>query len=573
MPSIKSLGRLASVIAVCAVSQPALCAVEVEAGANETTAASEVNSQGVVLESQTELKTPAGSLRVQQFQLKNFTPYPQLGWTQAWVSDYLADIIKNQGPFFTPDELYQVARGLSVEMKKAGLMFSRAVISEQKVIDGIIEIIVEPGVLGEVVVLNAQRTKPETLARPFIEHLQKPALRPDLDQALMQVDYLPGLDVFGFFSVTGTPGVSRLNLKVIEERAWTAKIGADSYGNEATGKERASANLKLLNPTGLGDTFSLGVSRSFEYPGTFDGFVGYSIPLGADYQPLAFNFSSSDFDLGTGFEELKIFGQALTLGAQYTHEITNWPVRYQLTTGVQLQKSKIDSEFFSDIFQRETQVASVNVGGSRHKRINKNLAQSGRLNFVAGQAKETTPIPGSATQTRDADETFVIAQAGYNFERLTDLTTMPRSTALDVQVFYSPDRLPAIQQMSLAGAQGVRSLESGFFSVDQGVLLAYEYQTPLIQSIPYIKPFVFADLGYGIRLNNGQTEDQTGQFIGVGLGFTGSKGRLSYRYEFGQTVQLDFSGGDLSIDALNALNNDKPSNHTFSISYQLREYQ
>ena len=76
-------------------------------------------------------------------------------------------------------------------------MFSRAEIPEQDITDGVVQLYIRPGVLGEVAVLNAQRTQSSVLARPFMKLLQKPALRITLDQALKRLEFLPGLDVFG----------------------------------------------------------------------------------------------------------------------------------------------------------------------------------------------------------------------------------------------------------------------------------------------------------------------------------------------------------------------------------------
>jgi len=507
-------------------------------------------------------------MTVRRFELANFQAQPKLGWTQAVVDELLARALERQNEFSLA-ELDAVAQSLSVRMKQLGLMFGRASIPDQQISNDTVLIEFEQGKLGEVVVMDAQRIQPAVLARPFKPLLQQSAVRQELDDAILHLDYLPGVEVFGFFSVTEEPGVARLNLRVMEEAGWSASIGTDNYGNAVVGQERLFANLSILNPSGWGDQLGLKIGRSYSQPGFFDGAVEYSIPLGRAFAPLRFSLSNSDYELGQGFEMLEVFGRSTSASLGFVQSIDYWPSRYSWFGQVGKTISKVDSTLSSEDFFSENDVVDLKFGATWYYALSERLQQSLRGSATFGTSEVLTQPNGQLSR---ADNTFSMLELGYQL-----LLTPKRATASSVNsglkftTRFSQDLLPAVNRLGFGGVDGVRGLDSGFFSADNGVLGTIWYGSKLWAEHLPGQLQLFTDFGQGTRFANESTFDQTAQFASVGVGWRFTQGPWDLRTDLGKVIHLDFDRGGLSVEDQQQLNDQRPAAVFFSLAYTFEE--
>lgn len=518
--------------------------------------------------------SPVQRVRVDQFDLVQFKPAPDLGWTQARVTDFLDEQLRAKNNLFTLAELEILARQLSIQMKQAGLMFSRAQIADQEITNNTVQILFEDGVLGEIVVMDAQRTQPKLLVRPFMRHLQHTAVRDELDQALYQLDRLPGVDVFGFFSFTETPGVSRLNLRVVEETSWSALLHTDNYGSEALGRERLHATLDILNMSGWGDKLKLNIGRSLSQPGFFEGFAQYTLPVGPAYQPLRFLISHSDFNLGQGFEDLEIFGTSTLANMNYAYSLGFGPGTLTLDAGVSLSHAKIDSLFYSSAFLRESEVFTTNFGVNFTNLLASSLSQQVSAGVRVGQSEERSVVENVGQVIVDSD--FVATDAQYSLRYFHEPSKQPRVTSLVLEAFSSSDPMPSISQTGFGGRYGIRGLPTGYFSADEGALLHFHHDSLLWPTSWPGNLHFFADAGLGRRLAEdditANMPAQTAQFASAGFGYSWQKGAFRVSYEFGKLLHAELEDETATPEALASFADNLPSRHYLSLSYDLGEH-
>ena len=510
-------------------------------------------------------------IEVNQFELVQFKPQQALGWTKETVTQFLDEQFKNEKNLFSMQELELLARQLSIQMKQAGLMFSRAQVPEQEIKNKTVQIVFEDGLLGEVVVMDAKRTKPKLLVRPFLPFLQTTAVRSDLDQALYQLDRLPGLDVFGFFSVTDTPGLSRLNLRVVDEFSWSAFAHTDNHGSESVGRERFYATLDLLNFTGWGDQLKLNVGRSYSQPGFFDGYAQYTLPVGPGYNPLRFLISNSDFNLGQGFASLEVFGQSTLASVQYEHNLSPYVKGWSTSIGGSLSESKIDSVFYSDLFFRDSSVAVLSAGLHYSNVLTDNMSHHWRNSVRFGNVDETSVDEDGTPVQKTSDFTFL--SMAYRVQYFQDKSANPKLSSLNFELFGANNQMPSVEQQGFGGFNGIRGLPTGYFSADQGALVHLSHDIGYWPDAFSGRLSVYADGGWGHRLDRRDEPAQTAQFASVGVGYGFAWHKIQFRYDFGKVVHVNLSSDGAPQDSLDGFNSNKPSRHYFSLSYDLGQFK
>lgn len=163
----------------------------------------------------------------------------------------------------------------------AGYFLAVAFVPAQEPSDGEVELAVLPGVLGDVVVTGGDA---DLVGARFADALGEPVTEDGIARRLYQLNQLPGLKTQAAFEPGAETGETRLNLDVIEQRAWSAKILADNHGDDATGNERLTVLASWLNPRGAGDVLDFGLLQTVNPGNQTYGFVGYHTPLAGAHE-------------------------------------------------------------------------------------------------------------------------------------------------------------------------------------------------------------------------------------------------------------------------------------------------
>ena len=132
-------------------------------------------------------------------------------------------------------EIEEVAAAVQAHYRSAGYLLAVAYVPTQEVADGVVELAVLPGLLGEVVVSGANS---ELIASRFYGAIGEPVTEDAIAGRLYRLNTLPGLQAQAAFEPGSEVGETRLNLDVVQERSWSARMTADNYGHPATGDQR-----------------------------------------------------------------------------------------------------------------------------------------------------------------------------------------------------------------------------------------------------------------------------------------------------------------------------------------------
>src|SRR5690606_392139 len=244
-------------------------------------------------------------LNVKEFRVQGIIEYPELGITRekiieqveairfdmmaenkllesgytldelGEVSDLIAEIEKStEGQHVGPLEVQRLVflireqrrqRGITLGMietvantitryyRERGFILAKAYIPEQHVRDGVVNLTLLLGELGEVEVHNNDDYSDWMIKRAFSGDLAEPVLSSRIEEKLFLISDLPGLSAQGFFGPGSQVGDTKLNVNVLSGRWYEATIRSDNHGSARTGEYRVYLGGIWNNPTGTGD--------------------------------------------------------------------------------------------------------------------------------------------------------------------------------------------------------------------------------------------------------------------------------------------------------------------------------
>ncbi len=162
------------------------------------------------------------------------------------------------GRQLTLADLEALAARITAKYRARGYLLARAYVPAQDIANGVVEIAVSEGRIGQVHVNGARRYDPA-----FLQAHVQPDSDPPLFEArsfergLLLLNDLPGLEVKSTLAPGALAGTTDIVLDVEKERLVTAAIEANNYGSRETGYERFGLSLNVNNPFGWNDTFGI----------------------------------------------------------------------------------------------------------------------------------------------------------------------------------------------------------------------------------------------------------------------------------------------------------------------------
>src|SRR3546814_8988667 len=130
----------------------------------------------------------------------------------------------------------------------------------QEVCDGVVEISVVEGRLGQVTVqVDPKAPIDEARVRAMLAPLQpgQPLHRERYERAMLLPSDLPGLRVQSAIEPGLEPGTTDLTVQIAPGDRVRASVELDNYGTREVGRERLGGTLRWASPTGPGDNLDL----------------------------------------------------------------------------------------------------------------------------------------------------------------------------------------------------------------------------------------------------------------------------------------------------------------------------
>ncbi len=455
------------------------------------------------------------SIRVNKFRLRGFTAMPRLGITEKNVHLALQQWLKEDRGLATFESLQNIADKLTGFYRESGLTFHRAILPPQEVKRQTVTIRIITGKLADVQVRGQKNYSARQLNKSFKGLINHPVVKGDIEEALLLLNDSPGIETFAYFSKAKGRGRTRVNVKVTQEKNWQGSLRTDNYGSDSTGLYRTTARLSWLNPSGAADQLDLGVMQSIEPENNTYGSLSYNIPFFSPRFILSMRLSNNSFDVGDGFESLKLSGDNKNSHMELSYKARR-SYEGDRTFGLYLDNkvSTIGSEVISGLLDDEEKTVAAGIYWRTSSSFFSNqIAQSTSIDLYSGQY--------DSQLNNINQQSFNKTSVSYNLvlRILQSQSWLANSLSVAVRGQYSAEKLPSFEQFALSGPFAVRAVESGFFSADRGAIATAQWYWQLPRnSYLSIRPYVFMDRAVGEQLDSQSSISNKSDIQGQGFG-------------------------------------------------------
>ena len=476
----------------------------------------------------------------------------------------IAEIKITGGTVFTAQELQQLARPLEgkkvkiSELKKVatkitnkylqqGYITSRAILPQQEVTNGIVEIKIIEGSIANIQIEGNNRLK-ESYLRDRLELGTNSPVR--VDNLEGQLQLLRSNQTIKNIEANLQPapgeGESSLVVEVDEASPWLYGAEINNYSTVATGAERLGISLGSRNLTGNSDSLIFGFTQALSANSqSYSG--SYSIPLNAKDGTLQLRTSINRNEIvGEDFEDLNLEGDSELYEVSFRQPLTRTLQKeFAVSLGFSYQESR---DFFNGVALNQTNRTSViKFGQDYTKRDVKGVwafRSQFNLGFDGSDENEDVLIAGD-----DFPDDVFISWLGQT-QRLQRINP-DNLLIIQADLQLTPNTLSPSEQFVIGGAQSVRGYRQNARLGENGFRLSIEDRITLIKNKaeqPLFQIAPFADLGV---VGGDSTEDIDNNFLaGIGLGLISEPiPGLSLRLDYAPPlVDLEETGDNIQED-------------------------
>ena len=404
----------------------------------------------------------------------------------------------------TVAELEQAAAKVTDYCRQQGYTVATALIPQQNVQDGTVELRIFLGTLGKVVIDNTSRLNADTAAA-FAAVLQPGSyVRTNrIETVLNDFNDLPGISAAGILSAGEEIGSTDLTITVSDSKAAESIIYTDNYGGKYSGRYRYGFQTTLNDPGRTGDKIFAGGLLSNEDLHNYN--FGYEMPLGSRGTRLGISYSLMDYTLGDYFAVLDAVGRAKTLSI------------YASTPLVNTSREHLSVIYGYDNRQLKDEMRSFGELGSSKKHTD--MLHGGVVGNHRGSASVTGYSALYYWGRLGYDDAGEASTEGSFSKFTTDVNHIRRlgntvNLHLNFHSQLGSRDLDGSEQFSLGGADGVRAYPQGEASGDSGYQATAElrYATP----VPYLSLAAFTDWGeVTLSKSYGQHRNLAGWGVGI----------------------------------------------------------
>ena len=492
------------------------------------------------------------TITVHQFVIDNFEAYPHQQITLDTINAVFATWQNKLGKQLTMQQIHGISDEITRLYRANGLMLARSLVPPQKITDGIVHLRLEPGILSEIVVSGQQQTRGDIISRPFQPLLRGVVKKQEVEAALAQVDGLPGLDAFSYFSAGDLPGETRINVKVLKEEKnpTQTNLRFDNFGNKSTGEYRLLGDVQVGNIYGFGERYQLGVLQSLAADSSTLGYLYGSFPFFHAFWRQSIYVSNSQFQLGDDFKILDISGRGheAHLSWQYDNFLRHQP-KFEISLGDYV--NRIESEVVGSAVNRDQHVVDLQLS-ARKSWPGERQQYSLQTIWIGGH--QSGQVDGmdadySAIELNTFGQ-WLLSQADKNKSWRLGNWFLDSS----LRLLWSDQSLPNHAQLVLAGPSVNRGFLSGVATADQGFAWQTNLYSPLILTSPQLQPYLFVDISGGKRFGLDSNAAQVAidnQLISLGLGVqTQFNAAFTFNLSWGYGVRYDSKVNGETTDLL-----------------------
>ena len=480
--------------------------------------------------------TPETKISVRQIEVVGNTVLPQ--------SELQKIIQPLEKQTVSVKELIAATNAITQLYQQAGYLTSRAVLPQQKIVDGKVQILAIEGSIEKVQIQGNKRLDPNYI-RQRLQLERSPLQVSQLEDRLrlLRIDTL--FKNFEASLQAGSDlGQSVLVVSVIEANLFFGNTSFDNYSPPSIGQERIGVDLGIRDLSGFGDYFTASYNRSTT--GGLDLWdLNYSLPLNSNNATLGLRTLISRTEITEDeFEQFEIEGESEFYEVSWRQPLIRNPRQeFALSLGFGFR----NGQTFVLGNTPEIGIGSDDAGVSRSSvfrfgqdYLKRDLkgAWSMRSLFSLG-----TGLFDATTNPDPIPDSRFVSWLGQiqRLQRLSDRQLLIITTDLQL----TPDSLLSSEQFIIGGGQSVRGYQQNIRSGDNGFRFSIEDRIALVQNSQGIAIFQIAPFfDSGSVWNDPDNPNELGDrnfLSSIGLGLLWQPlPKLNLRLDYGVTLtELD----------------------------------
>jgi len=494
---------------------------------------------------QPSLEQIPGTITVTQFEVIGNTVF-----SQAELSQVLEPFTKHPISFA---ELLKAQEAISQLYLKSGYITSGAFIPPQELKDGVVKIEVIEGEVESINITGLQRLKASYLRSRLGLATKAPLNKNRLIQSLqiLQLDPLIA-NLSAELAAGSRPGVSTLEIKVQEAKAFSSQLTIDNQRSPSIGSIRRQLQISHNNLLGFGDRFHIGYVNTDGSDSLDD--LSYSIPINPYNGTISLSYSLTNSNIiEKPFNTLDIQSKSRNYQITYRQPLKQTP-NEEFNVGLTASRQESQTSLLNIPFplsigandQGETKISALRFFQEYTQR------NSQQVFALRSQFSFGINALGSTINNKAPDSEFISWRGQSQYLRLLtpDTTLLLRS---DLQLADRP--LVALEQLSIGGQQSVRGYRQDQLLADNGLFASAELRGSIVkipkwQTTVQLSPF----FDFGTVWNHSDSEvkipKKTLSSVGLGLRFLVGN-NFNARIDWGiPLVKLDRSGNTLQENGI-----------------------
>jgi hemolysin activation/secretion protein len=446
-----------------------------------------------------------------------------------------------EGKSLTLEQLREVADKITQLYLDQGYITSRAILVDQAITNGIVQIRVIEGSLEEIKVEGTRRLNPNYVRSRVQLGAGTPLNTAKLEDQLRLLRADPLFEnVEASLRAGSRVGQSILIVRVIEADPFEGSVGIDNYSPPSVGSERLGLNLLYRNITGLGDAIAGSYYHTTQ--GGADNFeFTYRLPVNAmngAVQLRTFLSRNQIIDPTLTFADIQ--GDSQLYEISFQQPLIRTPrEEFALSLGFAVQESKSVSVTFPGFFISPGADAngitntSVIRFGQDYLRRDVRGAWSLRSLFSIG-----TGLFGATINPSPEPDGRFFSWLGQ--VQRVQILNENNFLIVGADIQLTPDSLLPSQQFVIGGGQSLRGYRQNIRAADNGVRFSIEDRITLERNeagaaIFQLAPFFDAGIVWNVDDNPLNPFLPSQRFLaGIGLGVIWEpQPRLTIRFDYG----------------------------------------
>jgi hemolysin activation/secretion protein len=450
------------------------------------------------------------------------------------------------------EELIEARDAITRHYVSHGYVTSGAIIPDQTVSDGVVEIQVVEGELAAIAIEETQRFRPRYLRQRLELAQGGPVNIHDLERRLQLLQQDPRIRrIHAHLEPGEIRGESFLRVRAEEESPYRLSFSAGNDESPSIGSESGKIRTEHQNLSGNGDILQASFALS---EGLDEWDLSYAVPINRYDTTLDFHFRSSESEVvERPFDDLDIESKSTTYGVGVKHPIYRTPGA-GLWVGLTGELRRSETSLFDEPFSfsagaedGDSKVSVLRFFQEWTSRSRNNVMASRSMFSFGLDILDASDSASVVSDGRTPDGTF-FAWLGQ-FQWAHRLSERYRNTQVlfrtDVQLSTSP--LLSLEQFSVGGRRSVRGYRENELVRDNGLVSSIEFRIPILRSAlgrDVIQLAPFADFGHA--WNEEETPSpKTLSSIGVGLRLAPSERLAIEAYWGGRLRHVERRGSSL----------------------------